>query len=128
MTYTAPTAADLQERYPEFASVNFDRIALVLDEAAAEVGDTWIEADRRPATLALAAHLLAAEGALSENQTVGASLPGEVVGIRVGDVQTTFAKPGATSSGVSAEDFGSTVYGRRFLMLRRRSFPAVLAV
>lgn len=130
MAFTPPIAADLKARYPEFAAVADARITAVLDEIALEVDATWIEDHRRPAMLALAAHLLAMEGALSNNQSAGASGPGAVIREKVGDVEVAYANPSASSQSATGSEarYGQTHYGRRFLEYRQRSFPTVAVV
>ncbi|MCO5085149.1 MAG: DUF4054 domain-containing protein [Mesorhizobium sp.] len=130
MTYVPPTAADLKARFPEFTAVSNTLIDLILAEAIPQVGESWLERDRRPATLYLAAHLLAMEGEPgrtlrgASGATAGT---GPVKRFKVGDVETEFAGNG-TSAGGGASSFASTEYGLRFLDLMRRNFPAVAVV
>jgi hypothetical protein len=126
MTITPPPAADLKARYPVFADVSDALIDAVMGEAAQWVDTSWRAADRVPAVLALAAHLMAVEGALDGGAS-GSAVNGPVASSKVGDVAVTFANRAAASMG-DLSGFGETAYGQQFLRLRRRNFPAVLAV
>lgn len=128
MAYVPPVAADLKARFPEFTPVSNTLIDLILAEATAQVGETWLERDRKPATLYLAAHLLAMEGEPERSQTgQGNAATGPVRRSKVGDVETEFAGSEA-GAGDGASSYSSTGYGRRFLDLMRRNFPAVAVV
>lgn len=131
MSWTAPTPADFILRFPVFSTVDPDTIQMILDEAIAEVGESWIERDRTPAVLYLTAHLMTSQG-------VGASGPGDggvavsgaVKRRKVGDVEVEFAGlSGSSASGTSVLDsYRSTTYGQRYLLIMRRNFPAVAVV
>lgn len=130
MAYSPPTVAMFKARFPEFASLEEARIAIFLDEAQAEVGDTWIEADRSIAVLCLAAHLLTAQG-ISSNSPGGGGVAtaGAIKRRKVGDVEVEYETSGATpATGSSVATAGTTHYGRRYLELKRRSFPAIMVV
>ncbi|MEP9376201.1 DUF4054 domain-containing protein [Aquabacter sp. CN5-332] len=122
MAYTPPTVAELKARFPEFAARGDVLLGLVLDEAIAQVGETWIEADRKPATLYLAAHLLASQGSGAGGDV---AISGPVKRDRVGDSETEFAGVGGAAG---QGDYGSTAYGQRFATYLRRNFPAVAVV
>lgn len=129
MAYTPPTLAEFRTRFPEFGQVADAAISAVLAEAASEVGEAWIEADRKPATLYLTAHLLAVGGVLNRDAS-GNRVAGPVTSKSVGGVSVSYANSSSSSSGSagSISPLSATIYGQRFLQLRRRSFPAVLAV
>lgn len=130
MAYVQPTASDLKARFPEFTAVSDALVNLILAEASAQVGETWLERDRKPATLYLAAHMLAMEGEpfrTKSGQGLGAT--GPVRRRKVGDTETEFAGfSSSTGAGASASEYGSTAYGLRFLDLLRKNFPAVAVV
>lgn len=127
MDYTAPTAADLKARFPEFVAVSDTLVGLILAEAVPQVGETWVERDRNPATLYLAAHMLAMEGEPGRSQSgQGSAATGPVRRRKVGDVETEFAGYGASEYGRSG--YGASEYGRRFAELMRRNFPAAVVV
>jgi len=124
MSIAPPPAADLKTRYPAFAGVADALVNAVLADAALWIDDRWRESDRVPAALALAAHMLAVEGAIDGGS--GTAINGPVASSKVGDVSVTFA--GRASGSGDFSGFAETAYGQAFLRLRRRNFPAVLAV
>lgn len=127
MAYVPPTSADLKARFSEFAAVPDTLVNLILAEAQAQVGGTWLERDRKPATLYLAAHLLAMEGEPGRSASgQGAATTGPVRRRKVGDVETEYAGYGASEYGRSG--YGASEYGLRFAELMRRNFPAVAVV
>ena len=100
MAYVPPTAADLKARFPEFTDVSDTLVNLILAEASAQVGETWIERDRKPATLYLAAHMLAMEGEPGRSAGgTGGGTSGPVRRRKVGDVETEFAGFGSPAGG-----------------------------
>ena len=108
MAYSAPTAAELIERYPAFAAVSVDTITLWLAEAAEECA-SWPDDPRTRAEMAYAAARMA-------ELVLGAgAVPAGVTSFRSGDFSATVSDAAAGRTG-----FDSTVYGREFLMLRRR--------
>lgn len=134
MAITPPSAGDFKARYPEFAQVSDTLIDLVLADAAGFVAETWRQADRIPAIMALAAHMLAMEGE-PQRSTGGSGGAGAVSGpvqsAKVGDVSVTFKgwNVGAGgSSGPISDSYVQTAYGQRFLTYLRRNFPAVVVV
>jgi len=136
MAITPPSTSDFKARYPEFAQVSDELVNLVLTEAAGFVAETWREADRAPAIMALAAHMLAIEGEpqRSTGGSGGAStVSGPVQSAKVGDVSVTFkgwnvGAGGGGSSGPISDSYVQTAYGQRFLTYLRRNFPAVVVV
>lgn len=126
--YVEPTAEDLKVRFPEFAPVSDTLVALILAEAIPMVGPSWIERDRRPAQLYLAAHLLAMEGEPGRTTTGnGVAVSGPVKRRKVGDVETEFTGA-ASSAGGSTPIYAQTLYGQRYLNLLRLNFPPVAVV
>lgn len=131
------TAADFKARYPTFNDVGDGQINAILDEARGSVGASWIEGDQKPALLALAAHLLATDlygsGTIAVEGIGQIAVTGALEEIAIGDVKTKFAHKfasdeGAGSSSPSSSGFAATTYGRRYLELYRRSFPAIMVV
>lgn len=134
--------ADLTARYPALAAANAGLIALCIGDAASEVDRAmWIDTDVDRATMALAAHYVAAALGSAGGGPQFITLPGgttvETAGavstVAVGDVKVAFGAKGAPSSSSGggafseayAGDLASTPYGLEFLRLRARSFPAV---
>ena len=131
MPYSPPSVSDFTTRFPAFASVAAPTLEAVLAEAIAQVGDSWIEGDRRAAQLYLTAHLLVMEGqpAASAGAALQVLTQGQVKRFKVGDVETEFAgAAGSGGSGGYVSAYDSTEYGRRYLVLLRRSFPPVWVV
>ncbi|QIG73250.1 putative structural protein [Rhizobium phage RHph_N17] len=127
MAWTAPTPAEFKTRFPVFASVDDATVQMILDEAVAEVGETWIEAYRTPGVLYLAAHLLASQGLGYSAGSGGAAVTGAIKRRKVGDVETEFA---GVAGGGNGDFYGyaSTIYGQQFMRLLRKNFPAVAVV
>jgi hypothetical protein len=135
MPYATPSAAEFKARYPEFSAVADASVTAVITDAEGEAGATWIEADRRPAVMALSAHWLATQGFLhAQAGAGGVAVPvaGPLRSSKVGDVEESYgvaAKAGGgASKDASASDLDATPYGQRFMALRRRSFPSALVV
>lgn len=130
MAYTPPTLADFRTRFPVFASVPDPTVQAVLNEAIASVGETWVEKDRFPATLYLAAHLLASEGFGGASAGGGgAAVTGAVKRRKVGDVETEYSGIARAASGTGAlASYYLTIYGQRYVALLRMNFPAVMVV
>ena len=126
MPVPVPDADTLKDRYPAFLSVENEHIDYALDEAARCVGETWIEADKQPAILALAAHILTVEG----HGDGGGAAAGSVASHKVGDVAVTFHAFGETKikAGAAGSEYMMTTYGRRWLQYLRRNAPFVMVV
>lgn len=130
-----PLPADLKARYPEFTPVSDVLVAAVIGEAYQMVDEGWEEADRTPAILAFAAHLLAMEGWPGRASLgVGAPMPPgagkEVIMRKVGDVTVQYASSGSGGSsgggGVGLlSSLALTPYGRRFAQLLKLNAPAI---
>lgn len=130
MAWAPPTVADFKTRFPEFSDTPEATISAVLDEAVGDVGPTWIERDRTPGVLHLAAHLLAVSGpSVPGAGGGGAAVTGAIKKRTVGDTSTEFAGvSGSATTGGMLDFYRSTAYGVRYLSLMRRNFPAVAVV
>lgn len=116
-------------RYPEFSSVSNALISLVMDEASARIGDTWVDGDGNRARMLLTAHILTMEGEPGRTATgQGSAGTGLVKRDKVGDVETEFAVPSSSTGSSSTSAYASTFYGQQYLDLVRRNFPAVAVV
>src|SRR5262245_13292856 len=94
--WTPPTVEQFKLRFPEFANVPDATVQMILDEATAEVGPTWIPSLRTSGVLYLTAHLLASQGlGVSGAGGGGASSSGAIKRRRVGDVELEFQGVGA---------------------------------
>lgn len=130
MAWTPPTVEEFKTRFPEFATVANETVQAVLDEAVGDVGPSWIERDRTPGVLHLAAHLLAVSGSGGLGAGGGgAAVTGAIKRRTVGDTTTEFTGiSGGASTGGQLDYYRSTSYGVRYLSLMRRNFPAVAVV
>lgn len=129
MAYTAPTISDFKARWaPKFDTVSDVTIQSALDEAALQIDDTWIDqANFTLGRMLLAAHILTLDGhgtgAEAEVAAAGAS------GFkRMKSGQLELERFSSADAGGDGSVLGSTSYGRRFLELLRRNFPAVAIV
>lgn len=118
MAYVVPTPADLKARFPgKFDALDDTYIQLIIDEAAKQVDDSWLEQDYATAILYLTAHLITME------QGSSADRPGIIQSESWGPMSISYAvSPG------SMDELDATTYGRRFKYLRDRNFPAILVV
>lgn len=121
--YVQPDAAALKLRFPAFAAVGDAVIEYWLTDARLTVTDSWIEADRAPAKMALAAHNMATEG----HGTAGGEL-GNIAGLGVREFKSgamTVVFDDATLRTRNAGGYRSTRYGVAFLayLSRNRGGP-----
>lgn len=119
MPYTVPAAADLQARYPAFASVATTWIDAVIADASRSVGTDWMEADYQPAIMALAAHMLVREGALGDTKAAGPVVSRSFDGMTMTYAQTV---------GVSSSEFESTAYGQQYRRMLRANVAGAYAL
>lgn len=105
--------AVLRLRYPAFASVRDSIISYWLTDAERIVTADWDEAERDPATMALAAHNMAMAGAL---QVEAGQIPAGVTSFRSGSFSVTVSDAQASATGYEA-----TIYGREFAAMLRRN-------
>lgn len=106
-----PLLTAFRIRYPAFVALADSAILYWLSDAARFVDTSWREADRDPASLAYAAHMLSETGALPS------AIPAGLTSFRSGAFSATMADGLAGLTG-----FQSSIYGREFLALRRASF------
>lgn len=122
MSYTPPTRAEFLTRFPIFDDPELYPVAtidFVLAEAIRTVDNTWMEADYAPAILYLTAHLLATDNSL-DGEDVEFGGMAQVASESFGGMSISYAN-GASGSLSANEQYGSTEYGRRFLVLLRRN-------
>jgi hypothetical protein len=118
MPYTLPAVTQFKDRFPSLESVGDSVISVLIDEAARNVSTEWCEADYQNGIMFLAAHYAIDEG--STGRSVEAS--GAVTSSKLGDASESYAGPqNADSNGI----YSSTVYGRRFMQLRRANTQGV---
>ena len=112
----------LKQRFPEFATVSDDLIEIVMGEAGRWVDETWIEIDRDPAMLHLAAHMLASQGVLGGGVS---PVLGSPVSRKLGDASVSYAN---RATALSPGELSGTAYGQHYLRLVRANHPAVAVV
>jgi len=121
MAVSVPTASAFKARHAAFASVVDGTVSAFLAEAARSVSDQWAATDTDDAIMYLAAHLMQEEGLSGGQSSINAA--GPIKRFKADSVEIEYA--GLT--GLDAT-LGTTVYGRRFLELRRRNSPGVLCL
>lgn len=129
MTWTAPTASEFKARFPAFASVDDDVVNTVLAEAALQVDETWVsEADFKLGINLLTAHLLTMDGhgAGAEAESAAAGALGFKT-MKSGNLTLERFSASEAGSG-SGDTLGLTIYGKRFIDLRKRNIPGVTVV
>lgn len=111
MAYTPATSADLKAKYPAFATVADATVDLWLAEAVTECAG-FIESDRARAEMAYAAHMMRENGL-----GTGGAIPVGVTSFKSGTFSATVSDTIAGATG-----FNASIYGREYMILRRRSF------
>lgn len=112
MTYTAPTADDLQAAFPAFATVSDGTVNFWLNRAIPEVEADWSDNDRAYGQMLLAAHYMTLNGIGTGSEAQTAALGAKRLKSGAFEIEV-----GATNS---ASAFAMTNYGRQFLLLLRR--------
>lgn len=121
------TVEQFKVRFPEFAPVSSTLIALVLDEALAQVSSCLSDADRTRAQMLLTAHKLTLEGEPGRTTSgAGAGTTGAVKREKVGSLEVEYAGMGTSSSG--GRNYDRTVYGQMYWEQFGYSFPAIMVV
>lgn len=122
MPYTLPTSADLKIRFPAFAAVPDVTVEYWLTDARVTVLDTWIENDRAPAEMALAAHNMAMNGL-----GVAGGAVGDLAAMGVTDFKSASMSVSFDASRIQAMGSGGYTSTRyRFIFrtyLRRNTGP-----
>ena len=118
MSYDLPAAAEFKVRFPDFSSIDDSVIDTFIFEASRNVSTDWCEPDYQPGVMFLAAHYMVEEG--YTGRSVDDS--GPVVSSKLGDASDTYGQyQNVDSAGV----YSSSVYGRRFMQLRRANTQGV---
>lgn len=126
MAYTAPTAAEVKARFPEFAAVDDSVINAVIAEAGSFVDDSWIEADATTAAMFYVAHELVMAGQGTSAAAKVAQV-GDFSRIKSGDLEVQ-RNAGSAQVASANGTLGLSRYGLKFLELRGRSFPGILSI
>lgn len=119
MAYTQPDAATLKLRFPAFAAVPDETVEYWLADARLIVTDSWIEADRAPAEMALAAHNMAMNGLGTAGGAVGQLAAMGVTDFRSGAMSASF--DAETVRAANAGGYEATRYGVAFRAFLRRN-------
>jgi hypothetical protein len=117
MAYTQPTAAELKMRFTAFAAVPDQTVEYWLEDARLTVTESWIEADRAPGEMELAAHNMARQGLGS-----GGVGTGDMAGVT--DFKSASFSVSFDTSAVKAAAAGgyaSSPYGQDFAVRLRRN-------
>lgn len=121
MSHTVPSAAEFKARHATFAAVSDGTVTAMLAEASRSVSTCWSEADYGDAIMYLAAHMIAEEQ--SAGGPTAASKAGPIKRVKADTVEIEYMGGAPSDAALSG-----TVYGRRFLALRKRNVPGVLVV
>ncbi|WP_333571315.1 DUF4054 domain-containing protein [Sphingomonas sp.] len=119
MTYIQPDAATLKLRFPAFAAVADETVEYWLTDARLTVTDSWIEQDRAPAEMALAAHNMATEGFGSAGGAIAGLADMGVTEFKSGALSAQF--DASTVAARNAGGYRSTRYGVAFLAFLNRN-------
>lgn len=120
MTITVPSAINLKMKFaPAFDDTDAATIEFAIEEAAGEVGDTWVSRQQL-AIMYLAAHLLT----VSKN-AAGATGGREVISKTIGRISWSYKQ---SSPDAAPGSILTTWYGARFDEIRNGNFPAVAVV
>lgn len=127
MAYVAPDAETLKLRFPAFASVADETVEYWLTDARLIVKDTWIEDDRAPAEMSLAAHNMAMGGLGTAGGAVGDLASMGVTDFKSASMAVSFDAETVRRSGGGG--YGSTRYGAQFLtyLQRNRGGPRLVS-
>lgn len=106
-------------RYPAFATVSDEIVEYWLDDALTIVTDSWIEADRDPAQMALAAHNLALTGYGTSGGAVSSLAAMGITDFKSASMSVSFDAETVRRSGNGG--YSSTRYGVQFLTYLRRN-------
>lgn len=115
--YTVPRPSDLIIRYPAFAAVPTTTIAYWITDGQSVVTTSWLEADYRPALMALAAHNMARQGLGTGG--IGSGDMAGVTNFRSASFSVQFSEAAVKAS--AAGGYDSTPYGQDFSARLRRN-------
>jgi hypothetical protein len=120
MAYVQPTAAELKLRFPAFAAVSDATIEYWLTDSRLIVTNSWIEADRAPAEMELAAHNMVKAGVGGISAGPVGDIAGKgVVGFKSASFSVELEASAAKR--LSGTGYASTQYGADFAVRLRRN-------
>lgn len=120
----AVTASSFKTRYFVFTNVPDAWVSDAIADASRFVDDTWKSDDRDRGIMALAAHFLVTEGALSGLPN-SAAFDARITSDKLGDAARTYGGFGGAGN---TSEFATTAYGLAFLRVMRANVPAVVVV
>jgi hypothetical protein len=109
-------------RFPAFNALDNAVVTSAIAEAGRLVDQSWTDGDFTLAQMLYACHVMTLDG-LGNEGAAGIDLPYGVKTLQAGD--TKIERFASTDPGASA--YGSTSYGQRFMVLRRRNITPVLS-
>lgn len=120
MTYAPATATDLKARFPAFSGVADATIEYWLADARETVTDAWIESDRAPGEMELAAHSMAVLGIeRPAGDAVGGLAQMGVTAFKSASMSVNF--DAETIQNQNSGGYGASKYGQMFLTRLRRN-------
>lgn len=121
--YIPPSVIDIQDRFKFLRTAEEYYLNFLLEEALNVVDDSWLQPDYRTAIMYLVAHWASLEG---NGAGAGAASSGVIQSESFGPMSRTFAVSKAQT--MSDSVLSSTEYGRRYIELRKGSFPGIAVV
>lgn len=128
MPYVVPTAADFKTRFPIFTDKTDPQIEALIVEAHQMVDESWEEGDFAPAILYLTAHLIAMDNSQADETVEIGGAAGAIASESFGGMSISYERSANAGRLQASEEYGQTVYGRRFLSLLRRNRGGPLVV
>jgi hypothetical protein len=124
MTYTLPTADQLQAAFPAFADVPDATVDFWIERAARMVDTTWMEDDYQFAIMLLACHYMVGIG-LGTGAQAQANLNGMSAYQTIRSGLLTLSRGSTSLSDTAPSPWGDTPYGVAWYWLAKRNKPAV---
>lgn len=127
MTYTAPTADQLQAKFPAFAAVADETIEVWIVDANRWVDSSWMEDDYQSAIMLATCHLMTLAG-LGTGADAAANANGLAgyTSIRSAQLSLQRSASGRVDADGVPSPWNATGYGIQFYWLLKRNRPAVV--
>lgn len=127
MAVDAPTVDEVLARFPALEDEE-ELVTALLPEAIRQVNERWSQDDQKPAILYLVAHMVVTERDAGGGVDGGGVAAGDIASESLGPLSVSYRD--TTSGANKYGEYGSTIYGKRFLDIKRRNFggPIVGAV
>lgn len=127
MAYTAPTATQIQARWPNaFSAVATDTIDIWIATATSQIDTSWIETDYTYAIELLTAHLMVGNGigAGAEAEMAAQGMSGFST-IRSGQLTLSRGTTSRSDADGVPSPWNTSWYGIQFYWLARKNKPAM---